>query len=51
LPATRARTVLLWILLAAVPLAGLELFGFALTKALPDLFDQRQQTLDALRPE
>ena len=29
----------------------MELLGFALTKALPDLFDQRQQTLQMLRPE
>jgi hypothetical protein len=51
LPAARARTALLWILVAAVPLAGMELLGFALAKALPDLFDQRQRTLEALRPE
>jgi hypothetical protein len=30
------------ILVAAVPLISLEHFGFALTKVLPDLFDQRQ---------
>ena len=37
--------------MATVPLAGMELLGFALTKALPDLFDQRQQILETLRPE
>jgi len=29
----------------------MELLGFALTKTLPDLFDQRQQILETLRPE
>jgi hypothetical protein len=37
--------------MAAFPLATIELLGFTLTKALPDLFDQRQQTLAMLRPE
>jgi len=51
LSSARARTALLWILVAAVPLATIELLGLALTKVLPDLFDQRQQTLGMLRPE
>src|SRR5262249_46813837 len=29
----------------------MELLGFALTKVLPGLFDQRQQTLEMLQPE
>jgi hypothetical protein len=47
---TRATIALFWILAAAVPLVCLELLGFALTKVLPDLFDQRQQVLTTLRP-
>ncbi len=47
---TRATIALFWILAAAVPLVCLELLSFALTKVLPDLFDQRQQVLTTLRP-
>ncbi len=45
------REALFWTLVVAIPLAGAELLGFALTRARPDLFDQRHQVLATLRPE
>ena len=47
----RATIALLWLLLAAVPLVCLELLGFALTKVVPDLFDQRQPFLESLQAD
>jgi hypothetical protein len=47
----RATIALLWLLLAAVPLVCLELLGFALTKVVPDLYDQRQPFLESLQAD
>ena len=47
----RVTIALFWILVAAVPLLCLELLGFALTKVLPGLFDQRQLFLASLQAD
>ena len=55
MPAARAKAratiALFWILAAAAPLLCLELLGFALTKVLPSLFDQRQPFLASLQAD
>lgn len=44
------RSLAFWALTLALPLAGLELGGFALAQLRPDLFDDREVALAAITP-
>jgi hypothetical protein len=46
----RIRCALFWATLAVVALISLEFASFAVTRLRADLFDQREQFLDALNP-
>jgi hypothetical protein len=45
------RSRVFWLIAFAIPLAFIELFGFAVTRLAPQLFDQRDAVLATLTPD
>src|SRR5437868_4550061 len=51
MPRGRARRIVSWLAMLAIPMAFLEAIGFGTTRLAPEIFDHREAVLSSLRPD